>query len=614
MEFPNSYLFFIFYDEYPDYLGGFIYEDDAPQFFSTAEGRVLAPGASPDNPSSYLYEYHYKDHLGNLRLSFSSGAQVVMQATMEPQLAVDEEHEFANIRQTREQGQALSGSFVAALEGTNRPIGPWKSIPLRKGDKIQVKAHARYEDKHKKDKDSNLGIFLQVAPGIRTQTDEFGQQSQSQEAPNQVQAGISLNPNRSKPKENIPNAYLKLQIYDKDDNFIGSEIRYISSLAAEGWEKLQLEYEAPQDGRIELFVANQSKQEVYFDDVIATSTEAMIVQENHYYPFGLNIVSLEKNGEPNHKFQYNGKEKQEEFGLNWYDYEARAMDIQLGRFHQIDPHAVTYDVISPYCYVANNPIKYIDPDGRDIYLNGDIKNVVRFLLELSTVSGHNFSYDPKDGKVGLYKSGDKKDKKKEYVSTLTPADESSPELNSLVYDLIEGDKKDKQVAFNLIGQGEKFQGLSSDETFFDSYDTGVFDVQDLIDLKDNEHRAPIVAGLFAHVLVERSVYDDYKGLIGDGHPDNEHNSFIYGQFLNGHLQANIFESSVVEDYYETNDGKPVKLEAAFTPTTPRKSGYLTTTISYGSSLGYQFSFDLSKRTTNNSEVIMRGNIRRKKQN
>ncbi|UZR98930.1 RHS repeat-associated core domain-containing protein [Chondrinema litorale] len=95
---------------------------------------------------------------------------------------------------------------------------------------------------------------------------------------------------------------------------------------------------------------------------------SFIVKENHYYPFGLNMAGIEKQGIPDHKFQYNGKEKQEEFGLNWYDYEARSMDVQLGRFNQIDPHSENYYSLTPYNYVANNPIIYIDPDGRDITL------------------------------------------------------------------------------------------------------------------------------------------------------------------------------------------------------------------------------------------------------
>jgi RHS repeat-associated protein len=94
-----------------------------------------------------------------------------------------------------------------------------------------------------------------------------------------------------------------------------------------------------------------------------TSGSAEVLEENSYYPFGLrhdtNILSVNNSS---YKYQYNGKELQTETG--WNDYGARMYMSDIARWGVIDPLSETARRFSPYNYAYDNPISFVDPDGR----------------------------------------------------------------------------------------------------------------------------------------------------------------------------------------------------------------------------------------------------------
>ncbi|WP_298900912.1 RHS repeat-associated core domain-containing protein [uncultured Psychroserpens sp.] len=101
-----------------------------------------------------------------------------------------------------------------------------------------------------------------------------------------------------------------------------------------------------------------------YKDISTTSSPSLEIQEeNNYYPFGLKHKGYNGNPISEHKYKYNGKELNEELGLDWYDYGARNYDPALGRWMNIDPMTEAMRKFSPYNYAWDNPIIYIDPDG-----------------------------------------------------------------------------------------------------------------------------------------------------------------------------------------------------------------------------------------------------------
>ena len=67
-------------------------------------------------------------------------------------------------------------------------------------------------------------------------------------------------------------------------------------------------------------------------------------------------------------YKYNGKELDLMHGLNTYDYGARQHDPILARWDRIDPLCEKYYNVSPYAYCVNNPVRFIDPDGKKVVI------------------------------------------------------------------------------------------------------------------------------------------------------------------------------------------------------------------------------------------------------
>ena len=112
---------------------------------------------------------------------------------------------------------------------------------------------------------------------------------------------------------------------------------------------------------------------VYFSDRNEDSVidvggfESEVIQENHYYPFGLGHEGPFYPQQPvENLYQYNGKEWNEDLGLNWIHYGARFYDPAIGRWNTVDPLAEVYQPFSPYNYALNNPIRFIAPNGMNV--------------------------------------------------------------------------------------------------------------------------------------------------------------------------------------------------------------------------------------------------------
>ena len=79
-------------------------------------------------------------------------------------------------------------------------------------------------------------------------------------------------------------------------------------------------------------------------------------------------ISGQSNEEEFQVCKCNGKEMDRMYGLDWLDYGARMDNPAIGLWTQVDPLCEKYYNVSPYVYCAGNPVNYVDPDGREVYM------------------------------------------------------------------------------------------------------------------------------------------------------------------------------------------------------------------------------------------------------
>ena len=120
-------------------------------------------------------------------------------------------------------------------------------------------------------------------------------------------------------------------------------------------------------GYVYIYLSNEGnvQQDIYFDDLAITHEKSRVIQNDDYYPFGLTFNSSRRENSVTNAYQYNGKEMQDELGLGMLDYGARMYMCDIGRWGVIDPLAEKSRRWSPYTYVYDNPLRFIDPDGME---------------------------------------------------------------------------------------------------------------------------------------------------------------------------------------------------------------------------------------------------------
>ncbi len=363
-------------EEIYDYIAGFVYKNNELQFLQMEEGRIVFPAwleeegnANADTPT---YEYHYSDHLGNLRLAYRGEVHGTM--TAEVQSAEEEEAFFMNLALYRDNEQSRSGRESVRLANSNpeeeasyvftMPISAQMGYTYTASVYIAAEgAEREFPDGRNRNANDFFSSFSFTGGALPKASSETGN------AKYPLQTGVNLLglaqtrgifPGGGNKPLSTPLGKLAVTLYSANDQVLEEVI--VQADAWDSWQKLEADLtlgeEWEEGSYIKVKIWAESSP-VWFDDLKVASIK--VVQETHYYPFGQKLQGISRNYLAyNYNWQFQGKEREQVGSFVYDDFGSRFYDTQLGRWNATDPQSQFH---SPYLAMGNNPISYIDPNG-----------------------------------------------------------------------------------------------------------------------------------------------------------------------------------------------------------------------------------------------------------
>ncbi|HEU5292147.1 MAG TPA: LamG-like jellyroll fold domain-containing protein [Cyclobacteriaceae bacterium] len=351
------------------------------------------------------YQYHLKDHLGNVRLTFTTKPEEeVSVATLEPINVSNEQTEFIYYDEAVKINSPLfdhtnngATAYSTRLTGgtTNEKYGLAKSISVMPGDTLNIEVFAKYVDTNSANWTTALNSLMTSIANGSAPAGTFVDGGAAGSIGSQTFPYIGTL-TRSNDNGTGPKGYLNYVLFDRNFVYKTGGFQRISSAPKETGNDVAHERLAfdnlviTEPGYIYIYLSNENETpvEVYFDDFRVEHIKSPVIQTDDYYPFGGEFNSYSRENSIENHFKYQSKELITELDLEQYDFHARRYDPWTVRTTTQDPLAEKFYDLSPYSWVAGNPMRYVDPTGME-FTDAAMKWINQLVREINRMQQSN---------------------------------------------------------------------------------------------------------------------------------------------------------------------------------------------------------------------------------
>ena len=388
--------------------------------FSGHEDGRIRPLYTNNTITSFAGDYFVKDHIGNIRMVLTDEQQVnyypatTLEGTYsygapEANSMVNQEKQYyridpgyivnkpwynsyldyqnhnnvppsnpnPNYPAGVSPGQYATSQKVYSLNGSTNRTGLEMVIKVMEGDKIDIFGRSYHTNYSSVSNGNSTPLsILQIMSGlIASPSNAISGKGVSASQLESWNSGLVpssfIRGQNYESGTTIPKAYINYIFLDEQFRYVGGGASRVGSYGEvkQHWSELS-NLAAQKNGYLLVYVSNESNFTVFFDNLQVVHKPGPIVEETHYYPFGLTMSGISSkalNGAPENKRKWNkgselqNKEFSDGSGLECYATLLRSLDPQLGRWWQIDTKPNIAQ--SLYASMGNNPILYNDPLG-----------------------------------------------------------------------------------------------------------------------------------------------------------------------------------------------------------------------------------------------------------